>query len=101
MRRASSISSPNRQPSRSENGESQTSGRVWFSTFSFLCLSFTLHILFIYFRNGIELIWRKRRFNREETKRKDAKTQFIHFPFAVGVHTLQRFWAEIQIHVIL
>lgn len=39
MSRASSIFTPNRQRSRFENGEPQTSGRIWFATFSFLCLS--------------------------------------------------------------
>ena len=42
MRRASSIFSPNRQRSRPENGESQTSGRVCFAAFWFLCPFFNL-----------------------------------------------------------
>lgn len=39
MRRASSIFTPNRQRSRLDNGEPQTSGPIGFATFQFLCLS--------------------------------------------------------------
>lgn len=39
MRRASSSFTPNRQRTTLENGEPQTSGRIWFATFWFLCLS--------------------------------------------------------------